>query len=698
MYLRRLLLLCFLLSTSLLQAQNFTLRSALEFPFPSELTASSKGSRIAWTMNEMGHRNVYVAEGPQFQARKISNFDTDDGQEITSLSFSPDGNYLVFVRGGDHSSRQASLPVQAASMPQAAKVEILSIPFAGGPTKVLAEGDQPHIFPNSRQVLFSKNGQFFVVPIDGSSAAKSYFYARGNNQSPQWSPDGRKLAFVSQRETHAFIGIYSDEKTPIQWILPAFAKDHSPRWSPDGSEIAFIRTPASGGAPDSILTAKHVPWSIWRVNVDLGVGKQIWKAAENPQSNLPTISGGANLLWANQKIVFTSYQDKWPHLYSMDPDGSQVKCLTPGNFMVEHVSLSPDKKSLYFSANTGAQKEDIDRRHLYRVSIDKADMEALSSGEGIEVAPVITGDWQYVAYLSSTAQRPLLPAVQGLKSKQVQLIGQELIPERFPINEMLSPKAVQFKAPDGMTVYGQLFTPKTGPRKKPAIVYVHGGPQRQMLLGWHYMDYYAYNYALMQYLANQGYVILSVNYRLGIGYGYDFHKPAFAGAQGASEYQDIKAAGDWLAKHNQVDEDRIGIYGGSYGGYLVALALGKDSKRFAVGVDIHGVNSRLPNVTPEREPAPDSQLAAQKLHEANPLTYLSTWTSPTMLIHADDDRNVAFSQSSDLARRFEQKKFPFEYLVVPDDTHHWMKFSNLVKVSEATANFLHKILGQKAKK
>src|SRR5690606_38057667 len=144
--------------------------------------------------------------------------------------------------------------------------------------------------------------------------------------------------------------------------------------------------------------------------------------------------------------------------------------------------------------------------------------------------------------------------------------------------DLVTPSRVEFKAADGNTVYGQLFEPKGNAKtKRPAVVFIHGGPQRQMLLGWHYGDYYANAYALNQYLVSKGFVVLSVNYRLGIGYAYDFHKPLFAGRYGASEYQDIKAAGEWLSALPQVDADRIGVYGGSYGGFLTALALGKDS-------------------------------------------------------------------------------------------------------------------------
>src|SRR5918999_222104 len=107
---------------------------------------------------------------------------------------------------------------------------------------------------------------------------------------------------------------------------------------------------------------------------------------------------------------------------------------------------------------------------------------------------------------------------------------------------------------------------------------------RQMLLGWHYSDYYANAYAMNQYLASRGYIVLAINYRLGIGYGYEFHRPRNAGAQGASEYLDVKAAGEYLRSLPNVDPRRIGIYGGSYGGFLTALAIARDSDLFAAGV------------------------------------------------------------------------------------------------------------------
>ena len=218
-----------------------------------------------------------------------------------------------------------------------------------------------------------------------------------------------------------------------------------------------------------------------------------------------------------------------------------------------------------------------------------------------------------------------------------------------------------------------------------------------MLLGWNYSDYYANAYAMNQYLASQGFVVLSVNYRLGIGYGYDFHQPANGGATGASEYQDVRAAAVWLSEQPQVDAARIGIYGGSYGGYLTALALARDSKLFAAGVDIHGVHDwsqqRGGTAPSDRyEKAPDLDAATKVVWTSSPISSVSGWTSPVLIIHGDDDRNVRFNQSVDLVRRLDKQGVPMETLVIVDDTHHWMKHTNALKMGNATGDFFKRKL------
>jgi dipeptidyl aminopeptidase/acylaminoacyl peptidase len=680
--------------------QSFTLDAIKSYPFPTELVASASGSRIAWAMDEQGKRNVYVAEGPDFKPRKITNYANDDGQEITSLQISADGKWVVFVRGGDHGSNWDDImPVNPAGAPEQFKVQIISVPFAGGDAKSLSEGDEPLISPNSDVVVFIKNNQVQTVPVDGSLPAKSLFVTRGNVGSLEWSANGSQLVFVASRGDHSIVGIFKDANTPIQWVAPSFSRDASPRWSPDGSKLVFVRMPGSGGAPDSLLARRHYPWAIWTADVATGKAQQIYKAPATLRGSVPSTHGGFNIHWAaGDKIVFVSYQDGWPHLYSIDPKSGKELLLTPGNFMAEHIRMSPDKKSLVFSGNTGSDPLDTDRRHIVRVAVDKTGIEVLTPGTGLEWTPVITADGNTLAMISATAQRPPLPATISLtdKKKNISLIGEDLIPSNFP-KTLVTPKKVVFKASDGVTVHADMFEPTNhSAGKRPAIVYIHGGPPRQMLLGWHYSDYYSNAYASNQYLANLGFVVLSVNYRLGIGYGFDFHQPADAGMAGASEYLDIKAAGEFLAQQANVDASKIGVYGGSYGGFLTALALGRDSKLFAAGVDIHGVHdfvtgrTQLSLPTDRYEKAPDLQEAIDVAWKSSPVAYVSSWTSPVLIIHADDDRNVRFNQSTDLVRRLGKKGVDMETMVIVDDTHHWMKHSNAVKVYQATADYFAK--------
>ena len=366
--------------------------------------------------------------------------------------------------------------------------------------------------------------------------------------------------------------------------------------------------------------------------------------------------------------------------------------------MVEHVTMSPDGRTMLASANTGPDANDLERRHLLRVNVDGSGMRVLTPGAGLEWMPVMLGDHATVAAFGATAQRPAVAMVMGADGANQRLIGEATIPADFPAAQLVTPDAVTFGSTGGVTIHGQLFK-ATGPTgRRPAVIFVHGGPPRQMLLGWHYSDYYANTYAVNQYLASRGFVVLSVNYRLGIGYGRDFQHPRRAGAQGASEYDDVVAAARYLKGRPDVDASRIGIWGGSYGGFLTAMALAKNSDLFATGVDVHGVH----DWTSERargllaydkvEQFPDKAAAIAAARASSPITWVRGWRSPVLFIHGDDDRNVRFSQTVDLVQRVAKQGVSYEELVIPDDTHHFLRHANSLLVDSAATAYLEKKL------
>ena len=691
----------------------FTVDQILGFPSPENLVASPVGSTIAWTFNERGVRNIYVADAPGFEPRRITPYREDDGQELTQLSFSSDGTTIVYVRGGDHgSNRRTEAPPNPAESPVQPRIQIWSIRAAGGAPRFIGDGDEPAIAPDSGRVAFARNRQIWLAPIDGSKQPEQAFYARGASESPVWSPDGRTVAFVSSRNDHSFIGLFTAGQ-PIRFLAPSTSRDSQPVWSGDGKRIAFLRQPGAGGAPRPPLArTEPPPWSILVADVapaslDRPSDVNVITAATSGRAPVDPIlqnPGGIGLRWAaDDSLVYLSYRDGFPHLYSIQhPEtGSKPTLLTPGSFMVEQVTLTPDRRFAIYNANAGPDSSDIDRRHLFKVPVNAPTPTPLTSGTGIEWSPVVTADGQTVAFLRSDAQRPPAPAVVAVSGGNLRAIGLNTLPAEFPGARLVTPKLVSFRASDGVEAHGQLFEPSGGGARKPAIVYIHGGGPRQMLLGWHYRWEYANDYGANQYLVSRGFIVLSVDYRLSVGYGQAFQFAENTGARGATEYRDVLAGGRYLQARADVDPARIGVWGASLGGYLTALALGRDSEVFAAGVDMHGVHDRLPAISAIQQARAvagdgiteaDLRQALKVAFESSPIAAVPTWKSPVLLIHGDDDRTVDFHQTVDLERRLLAKGVNVESLVLPDDVHDSLLWRNWRTAISAMSQFFERTL------
>jgi dipeptidyl aminopeptidase/acylaminoacyl peptidase len=662
------------------------LEQLMSAPFPANLTAAKQNNRVAWTLNQEGRRNIWVAEGPGFTARQITKYNEDDGQELSDLSFSADSNMIVYVRGeGKNAAGQVPNPT---SNPAGTEQAVWTLAWSGGEPQRVDAGHAPQISSRG-MIAYAKDGQIWIAPLDGAEKPRQ-LVARGQNFDARWSPDGSRLAFVSARSDHAFIGVYDVASSTVQFIAPSVDSDADPVWSVDGKRIAFVRRPAEArDAPQGYFIApdKLHLWAIWVAEASAGTAKEIWHSSATPQGSYPYMAGdtgGGVLNWAaNNQLVFASEEDGWQHLYAVSAEGRAPNLLTPGNCEVEQWSFTPDKKTILFNSNCN----DIDRRHLWRVNTSGGEPGRLTSGEGVEWSPLTLSDGQRFVYLGSDAKHPARAFLSDLAGDSPTApLGRETWPRDFPSDRLVAPQQAIFKSTDGLEIHAQLFVPagiKAG-EKRPALIFLHGGPMRQMLLGWHYMYYYSNSYAMNQYLASRGYLVLALNYRSGIGYARAFREAPGRAGRGATEYQDVVAAGKYLQGRNDVDARRIGLWGGSYGGYLTALGLGRNSDIFAAGVDLHGVHDwPTDNWDGKNVPADLTKLA----HDSSPVTSVNTWKSPVLFIHGDDDRNVYFTQTVDLVARLREHGVQIEQLVFPDDVHDFLLHRNWLAAYRAGSDF-----------
>jgi len=692
------ILICFLLVfgfTDLAMAEEgtFTLEQILSPPYPWSLVSAKNADRIAWIFYSKGERNVWTAAAPDFNPINLTGYARDEVFEIPEVQITNDGKTVVFVKGGDPNSE--GWITNSRSDPDGMEQAIWAVRTDTGQLWRVAAGRDPVLSPDCKWLLLVKEGLIYSAPLIPPSDSKSIpepellFKAAGQNGSPRWSPDSTRIAFVTRRNDHSFIAVFDTIKRKITWIAPNVDRDSNPAWADNGTKIVFQRRPGlQYGAASFRRYWRRGPVTnvaLWLADAETGTAKEIWQFPKDE----PRFYSLRNFeVTANDRILFTSEHDNWNHVFSMTLSGGDPVDLTPGEAFVEYLGLSSDGKTLFFSSNLA----DIHGRHIWKVPTDGGGKAVQLTKEAtIGTYPVALASGDKVAFLYATALHPTSIATVPANGGKIEVIAPETLPAEYPMDELVVPELVIVKAPDGLEIPCQIFSPKDAKPgdKRPGVVYTHGGPIRQMLLGWHYMEFYSEAYGINQYFANNGYVVISINYRSGIGYGRSFRNAPNTGARGAAEYQDILAGVKYLQDRPEVDPNRIGKWGLSYGGLLTAMALARNSDIFKVGVDMAGVHdwSQRGSLSEEQR-----KLA----RESSPVADLKTWTSPVLFIHGDDDRNVAFQQTTDLVQKLRAKgDVHIELMIAPDEPHEFLLYKNRMEAYNRTFEFINRFIGEK---
>ncbi|HYE88639.1 MAG TPA: prolyl oligopeptidase family serine peptidase [Vicinamibacterales bacterium] len=692
--------------TATLSAQRTTVSidTLMATPFPTDLVAAPSGGAFAWVSSNSGVHNILIADpvpgsGPfadrsDRKWRAVTTYTGDEGLWITDLNFTSDARTIVFVRG-DGANRQGESP-NPAQLQDGTEQAVFAVPAAGGAPKRLGAGNGPVPAPRGSRVAWLSRGQIWSVDLASPEPATRLVNARGSASGLAWSPDGTMLAFSSGRGTHSYIGVFTLATRQLRYLDPSLDRDTNPVWSPDGTRLAWIRQFAAP-RPRMFSPRREVdePWSLRVADVKTGEARQIWKADAGYGSAFQGVVSDSQLYWAaGDRLVFPWEKDGWLHLYSVPAAGGKATLLTPGNFEVEYVNIAPDRERMIYSSN----QDDIDRRHVWTVAVDGASkpLRQVAKSSGSEWQPVFTSDG-LIAALHADALMPPHAMLIWPQDGHAHSLLENMLPAGFDPGALVTPQAVTITATDGMPIPTQLFLPKglTPGERRPAVIFFHGGSRRQMLTTWHYNYYYRNAYAMNQWLASQGYIVLSVNYRSGIGYGLEFREALNYGASGGAEFNDVMGAGLYLKSRADVDPARIGLWGGSYGGYLTAMGLARASDLFAAGVDIHGVhdwNQGIRTFIPEYNVLDDPDFS-RRAFAASPMASIDTWKSPVLLIHGDDDRNVSFIESINLVTALRKRKVDVEQLVFPDEVHDFLRHQHWIRAYKTAADFFNRRLG-----
>jgi dipeptidyl aminopeptidase/acylaminoacyl peptidase len=643
------------------------LAEALALPHASGLSGARDAPLFAWVESRAGARNVWVG-GPNRPGRALTSYAADDGQQLHGLALSPNGEQLAYVRGGDEEQADDEDLPNAGLAAFAPSQTVHVVATAGGAPQPIGDGHSPSFSPAGNRLAFTNDGAIWLW--QAGTRARRLAKLQGDVSRLTWSPDGRRLLFTEAREENGYVGLLDLASGKLIYLDPGLGQSVEPVFSPDARQVAFIRflLPPLNAPPES-----GPYWSIRVADAATGAGRELWAAPAGAGARYYG-TRSRNLFWSRDgRLIFPWERTGWLHVYAIDAArGGAPRPLTSGDHEVETFLLDREGEALIYAANALS----IDAREVWRRPLSGGAAVRAGPGETTQSYPTIAGD--VLAVIATGADRPAYPA----------LLGRSLQPLRPParIASAVLPEAVTLPAEDGVQVRGQLFRGR-GCTRCPAIVYVHGGPRRQMLLGFHPSSYYSKAYALNQRLAARGYHVLAVNYRGGTGYGLPFRDAPGTGRDGASEYHDIMAGGRWLAARADVDPARIGIWGGSWGGYLAALALARNSDLFVAGVDLHGVHSLLRPVATSLSPAAQER-ARQLQWTSSPLADIDRWRSPVLLVHGDDDRNVPFSQSVLLARELAARRIPFEELVLPNERHSFFRHESWLRALRATEAFL----------
>lgn len=556
---------------------------------------------------------------------------------------------------------------------------------------------------DGRLLCFSSGGTIMAMPVNGHGIDELYKPSEKDASANliDFTPDGTHIVFSEynrEKLTDFLIPRYTGKQVETRSFKGGLGKSRIGIAPVDTGRVVWIKLPGEERfytgdvvvSPDgkSILVERYTEdrkkREIYRADTDSGKAALVYD-----ETDKAWVEGGlATTRWMpdGSRIITTSEREGWNHLYSMDPSGKDRHRLTQGTWEVHWFDISPDGRRIFFQAN----RESRQQWQLYALDVKSGEIARLSHREGSYESPVMSKDGSFIIAGYSEFTMPAeieriatefpavaskgqaAPAGEGIlpgANAEVQLTRS--VPEEFTRRHWITPEILRFKASDGTTVPAMVYKPAhmVPGKKYPVVVFVHGaGYLQNVVQEW---SYYYREYMFHNRLVQRGYVVFEVDYRGSAGYGRDFRADVSMHL-GGKDLQDELDGLKYLQSLGYIDTSRVGIYGGSYGGFMALMGLFR-SDAYACGAALRAVSSwenyyrHNQWYTEARLGKPETDSTAYRI--SSPLTYADSLKKPLLILHGMVDDNVFFQDAVQLIKALQKSGKKFETMMYPDESH-----------------------------
>ncbi len=644
---------------------SITIERIADIKYPTSPAWSPDGTRVAFLWDAAGKQDLYVVT-PGSAPEALTDFTVDPDLRLSDIgSFAWVSNdQILFSKDGQlwavsPSTRQ---PARFAGVPDAAGF-VLSRDRA--------------------QMAFLRRGQIWIASIAATTQRQLTSLPEPLGASvPVFSADGRWLAFTASKSglepedlrwngnlvrsfenvtTDRRLGIVSAQGGDVAWI-PTIGNVSNVQWTGEGSVVYQELSPDGKTREIKVAAVGALPRTLWRDR------DEKWWSPTGRDSRLLVSPDGTSL-------AFVSDRTGWIHVYVIAVHATseaQAKQLTSGSYGTGIGNWSADGRRLaYHHSVTGNQME----RFISVVDMDSGKSDAVITTRGVNLDPVFSPDGARLVFQRTDVENSLDLYVAPARANATLVRLSDSMPAGVKKADLVAPVPVHFPSRlDKKPVPATLMVPKNldKSRKHPAIVWIHGSGSDQNFLGWHPGSYRMY-YSASVYLAQQGYVILTPDYRGSSGYSRDWATGVHMGL-GVSDTADVASGADYLKTLDYVDPDRIGVWGLSYGGFLTLQALTADPLLWRCGINVAGVVDWATYGAGYTTPRLGTPVENPDIYKVSaPIYHMEKLVRPLMVLHGTNDRNVAFRDSLRLIDVLVKLDKDFEMGVYPGEIHFFRR-------------------------